>query len=57
MNGSTMLTCQNVNECGGNHQCHRDAFCTDNHGSYSCSCIAGYTGNGFSCQGNRTEAV
>ena len=42
--------CLNVDECAaGTHGCDANAQCTDTDGSYSCACIAGYSGNGFSC--------
>ena len=30
--------------------CHDNATCSNNDGSYSCSCNSGYTGNGRDCQ-------
>eukprot|EP00794_Sanderia_malayensis_P003190 gene3190-3661_t len=40
-----------VDECYyGNHSCHAQATCTNNKGSYDCTCNAGYTGNGTDCQ-------
>ena len=29
--------------------CHENGTCLNNYGSYSCSCKAGFTGNGFTC--------
>ena len=46
-----------INECptGANatytDNCHPDATCTDNDGSYSCMCNDGFTGDGFNCTG------
>ena len=31
--------------------CHQNASCSNNIGSFSCSCQSGYTGNGIDCQG------
>ena len=31
--------------------CHDNATCNNNNGSYSCNCNSGYTGNGTYCQG------
>ena len=45
------LTCENINECVESRPCHQNAFCNDTHGSYLCSCMAGFTGNGVSCGG------
>ena len=36
---------ENTNECDAN------ADCSNNEGSYSCNCIAGYYGDGYSCDG------
>merc|ERR1719183_2759117 len=41
--------CQtNIDECSssGLNNCHADATCTDNDGSYSCACNPGYSGDG-----------
>ena len=40
-----------VNEClnPADNNCHTHATCTDNDGSYTCTCNSGYTGNGVSC--------
>ena len=31
--------------------CHKFAQCTNIPGSFQCSCIEGYSGNGFTCTG------
>uniref|UniRef100_A0A8D8PUQ8 Multiple epidermal growth factor-like domains protein 8 n=1 Tax=Cacopsylla melanoneura TaxID=428564 RepID=A0A8D8PUQ8_9HEMI len=43
--------CPDVDECGlGLHDCHREAKCTNTHGSYSCQCRRGFQGDGkLSC--------
>ena len=41
-----------VNEClTNNGGCSPNATCTNNVGSFSCSCNTGYSGNGFTCTG------
>ena len=35
-----------VNECLGSYSCHTQAQCVNVPGSYSCSCLSGYTGDG-----------
>ena len=41
-----------VDECTlDSHNCHKDAFCTNTNGSFSCACRPGYTGDGVSCGG------
>ena len=40
-----------IDECErGTHQCDINAACTDNIGSYDCSCNTGYFGDGFTCE-------
>ena len=40
-----------IDECTrGTHQCDMNATCTDNIGSYDCSCNTGYLGDGFICE-------
>ena len=53
------LVFQDVNECekpGGNN-CHQNATCTDTAGSYTCSCMLGYSGNGNVCDGMIIDIV
>ncbi|XP_065187256.1 uncharacterized protein LOC135817895 isoform X4 [Sycon ciliatum] len=39
--------CQNDNECAtGTHSCDANALCMDRNSTFSCQCIAGYTGAG-----------
>ncbi len=39
-----------INECeDGTHNCDRNALCTDNVGSFACTCVFGYTGTGEQC--------
>jgi len=44
-------TCKkDLNECGRNiNHCHRLATCTNERGSYTCTCNHGYIGDGFDC--------
>ena len=34
------------------NKCHEKAKCTNTEGSYNCTCIDGYVGDGFRCQGD-----
>lgn len=45
-------SCPDVDECLlGLHECHPNASCLNNHGSYECNCPRGFTGNGrISCE-------
>ncbi|CAK9300983.1 unnamed protein product [Gordionus sp. m RMFG-2023] len=38
-----------INECK-NSPCHNMAFCTNTLGSFYCTCLPGFTGNGFECK-------
>ncbi len=41
-----------VNEClDGSDNCHHNATCNNNDGSFNCTCNSGYTGNGTDCEG------
>lgn len=35
----------------GTHNCHNDAGCINNKGSFQCECNTGYNGTGVLCQG------
>ena len=41
--------CTNQNECLGSNPCDTNAQCDDTVGSFTCTCKAGYTGDGTSC--------
>ncbi|WP_147094738.1 EGF domain-containing protein, partial [Myxococcus fulvus] len=46
----TPSVCTDVNECtNGTAQCSVNATCTNTPGSYTCTCKAGYSGNGRTC--------
>ena len=41
-----------LNEChSGSHDCSVHAHCTNEHGTHTCSCYRGYSGNGTLCSG------
>ena len=45
-----------VDECSdGTHLCSPQATCTNNRGSYHCSCNSGFQGDGFTCIGKESE--
>ena len=47
-----MYLTTDVDECSSNsHSCDVNAVCSNNHGSHTCTCKAGYTGDGKSCNG------
>ena len=39
-----------VNECLTERPCDGNATCADTLGSYTCTCNAGFTGDGVTCQ-------
>jgi len=42
-----------VDECAVNNGgCSPNAFCTNTPGSFNCTCIGGYFGDGINCSGN-----
>ena len=58
----TTISYLDINECYVNnlaqehlveysHNCHADANCTNTKGSFYCTCLNGYSGNGVSCVG------
>ena len=43
-----------VDECSNDvYPCDSNANCTNNDGSFLCTCQTGYTGNGLSCEGKK----
>ena len=42
---------ENVNECPQTVNCDVNAYCSDTPGSFVCSCKAGFSGDGRSCEG------
>ena len=43
-----------IDECADStlNNCHADANCANNDGSFTCTCDAGYTGDGVACSGS-----
>ena len=48
---SKFLNSLDVNECMEDFQCDMNSRCTNTEGSFNCTCITGYTGNGTVCTG------
>lgn len=57
----TFFMLPDINECAPDgltslysyyaHDCHDDANCSNTEGSYFCSCLVGFSGNGVTCLG------
>ena len=48
-----------INECAinGSHNCHKHANCSNVVGSFNCSCLNGFTGNGTFCEGELSSDI
>ena len=44
-----------INECNNADSCHHNANCINTAGSFTCSCVEGYRGDGTQCTGNETK--
>ena len=46
--------CLDANECNASSPvCDKNAACQNTHGSYRCTCNAGFAGDGKTCQGKK----
>ena len=46
------FTLTDIDECiSGSNNCSQEARCSNTHGSYSCECLTGHKGDGFTCEG------
>ena len=51
------VSCLDVDECTtGTDDCDDNAECTNNDGSFSCSCNNGWTGDGKTCMSGDYES-
>lgn len=44
-------------ECVGQNDCHAEASCENTIGSYDCTCIEGYSGDGRKCEGEQLQII
>jgi hypothetical protein len=44
-----VTTCEDINECEGDHECHELASCVNVDGDYTCKCPGEYQGDGRNC--------
>ena len=54
-----MVLPPDINECASDmlNECHEYAMCVNTTGSYDCTCIDGYEGDGFDCTGTHTISI
>jgi len=56
MHFTAMRYVADVDECAVNSGgCDLHANCTNTYGSFTCTCIEGYLGDGFNCSGNNAS--
>ena len=48
----TYYVYSDINECDSINPCNDNATCADTFGSFTCTCNAGFTGDGTVCQSN-----
>lgn len=50
-----LILTTDIDECANPeaNDCETNAVCNNTEGSYSCSCVSGYKGDGKNCTGNR----
>ncbi|XP_028411504.1 fibrillin-3-like isoform X2 [Dendronephthya gigantea] len=47
----TITDNEDFDECiAKSHNCHQNAYCSNTDGSFNCSCMSGYFGNGTDCE-------
>ena len=47
-----ILFALDIDECSSD-PCHSNATCNNTVGSFTCTCVSGYTGDGFQCIGKQ----
>ena len=52
-----LLNFIDIVNCESDDGCHANATCTDGNGSYTCVCKAGFTGDGFTCAGQKVTCL
>ena len=51
-----LLTLSEIDECTlGTDNCHEKATCANTAGSFICTCIDGYSGDGVTCAGKNVN--
>ena len=49
--------CLDINECSSANICHVNAICINTNGSYTCTCMEGYSGDGVECEGKEISPL
>ena len=47
-----LIACVDLDECLSD-PCHSNATCNNTIGSFTCTCVSGYSGDGFLCSGKQ----
>ena len=51
-----MFCLSDIDECISD-PCHSNATCNNTIGSFTCTCVSGYTGDGFECIGKYLSLI
>ena len=52
------MSIQDIDECKeGTAECHSNATCTNTEGSFDCTCVYGYRGDGQDCTSKNTLII
>lgn len=62
LNWIVVLNISDIDEClttdlAHKHNCHRNATCSNTHGSFRCTCVSVYTGDGVNCTGILAQLI
>ena len=58
-NNNSMHYClcyPDIDECASS-PCHTNAMCADTNGSFTCTCLGGFSGDGFLCESKQSLII